>query len=134
MHHKDKNQVSLATEIDFISNYIFLLQTRFSKGINIEINITDEALERGIVPVSLQILIENAVKHNALSENSPLHIKIYNLNDYIYVSNNLQKKPSVDGSNKIGLQNMKTLYQFLSAQPLLIEETNTTFVVGLPML
>jgi len=134
LENKDKELVSLQTEINFIRNYISLLETRFGKGLKINIELSGDVLEKEIVPVTLQVLIENAVKHNIIAENDPLIIRIYADAQYLIVENNLQKKAIVETSNKIGLDNMKVLYTYLSSLPLLIEENEQLFRIKIPLL
>ncbi|SFC39506.1 Histidine kinase [Flexibacter flexilis DSM 6793] len=132
---KDRELVSLSTELDFISNYVFLLKTRFEEMLRIDFDVPEDQLEKQIAPVTLQILIENAIKHNIISESKHLRIHIYIQNDYLVVENNLQRKTLVEDSNKTGLENMQNLYSFYSAdRKVLIEETATSFAVKLPLL
>lgn len=112
LQNKDKNFVSVQTEYDFIKNYISLLETRFQDAVSIEISIQDDIRERALVPVTLQILIENALKHNITDRDKPLKIEIFTMGDYLIVSNNLQLRKLVDTSNKQGLENLKSLYSF----------------------
>jgi LytS/YehU family sensor histidine kinase len=86
------------------------------------------------VPVTLQILIENAIKHNILNEQSPLTIHIFTADGYLHIQNNLQKKSIIETSNKMGLENMKSLYSFLSKKPLDINEDDSSFEVKIPLL
>jgi sensor histidine kinase YesM len=134
LQNKEQNLVSLQTELDFIRNYLFLLQTRFDKALQISFRIDTEALEKQIVPVTLQILLENAVKHNIMTDAKPLQINIFNAEGYLVVENNLQKKNIVETSNKLGLSHLKNLYAFLSPLPLLVEENETSFLVKIPLL
>lgn len=134
LQHDHRHIVALSTEINFIDQYIALLKTRFSGAIFFDINIKEEDLEKQIVPVTLQILIENALKHNVVDVAKPLYIKIYSNNDYLVICNNKQLKSVVTDSNKVGLQNMQSLYAFLSDKPLLIEEKEDMFMVKVPLL
>ncbi|PKQ69325.1 sensor histidine kinase [Raineya orbicola] len=134
LQNKEQNLVSLQTELDFIGNYLFLLQTRFDKALQISFRVDNEALSKQIVPVTLQILLENAVKHNIMTEAKPLQIHIFNTEDYLLVENNLQKKSVVEHSNKLGLSHLKNLYTFLSPLPLCIEENENAFSVKIPLL
>ena len=133
LQNKDKNFVTLQTELDFIRNYIFLLQTRYEHGLNISVDVRADALERTIVPVTLQILIENAIKHNAVDKNNPLSIDITTIGNYLIVSNNLQNKKIVEASNKQGLDNLRSLYRFMTDNPVMIEQTDTRFAVKVPL-
>ncbi len=134
LQHQATGQVSLATELEFIGNYTQLLQTRFGDGLRFEFNISKEDLEKNVVPVSLQILIENAIKHNVLNMANPLTIVIKTGDGNLCVSNNLQPKTIVDASNQQGLQNLRSLYGFLTEKTMKIEKTQTQFTVKLPLL
>jgi two-component system, LytTR family, sensor kinase len=134
LQNKDKNFVSLQTEYDFIKNYISLLETRFQDALSIDISIHDEIRDRALVPVTLQILIENALKHNIADRDKPLKIEIFTMGDYLIVSNNLQLRKLVDTSNKQGLENLKSLYSFLTEKPVIIEHTDSRFAVKIPLL
>ena len=133
LENKDKNSVSLQTEVDFVSQYVKLLETRFGDGLNVIFEIDDNASEKAIVPVTIQILIENAVKHNTTSKDSPLAIKIKTEGDYLTVENNLQKKGAIETSNGQGLENLKNLYRFISDKPVQVIETADSFAVRIPL-
>ncbi|HEX6891364.1 MAG TPA: histidine kinase [Chryseolinea sp.] len=134
LQNKDKNFVPLQTELDFVQNYVFLLRTRFQKTLDIRFDISDMARERAIVPVTLQILIENALKHNVADEQRPLIIEIVSIGDYLVVSNNLQLRTKVGTSNKLGLGNLSSLYRFLTQKPVIIDQTDNHFAVKIPLL
>ena len=133
LENKEKNAVSLQTEIRFVSHYVMLLETRFGDGLKVVFDVSDEVVEKMIVPVTLQILIENAVKHNATSKDSPLVINIKNRDDYLYIENNLQRKSAIEISNKHGLENLKNLYRFISNKEVLVVETTNSFTVKIPL-
>ncbi len=133
LENKDKNNVSLQTEIDFVSHYIKLLETRFGDGLKVVFSVNDSTLEKAIVPVTLQILIENAAKHNTTSKESPLVISINTEGEYVSVKNNLQKKNAVEISNKHGLENLKNLYRYISDKPIEVLETPEYFEVKVPL-
>jgi two-component system LytT family sensor kinase len=134
LQNKDRNTVTLETELQFIRNYIFLLETRFGKAISVTLNIDKVKEERLMVPVTLQTLVENAIKHNIADGSRPLRIDIFTSGDYLVVSNNLQKRTAVDTSNKQGLDNLKSLYGFLTPEPVIVEETEDRFYVKVPLL
>lgn len=134
LENKDKTVVTLDTEVRFIENYIELLTTRFADGLVISISLSDPALERRILPVTLQILIENAIKHNVTSKDSPLTIEIYDDSDYLIVRNNLQIKHTIDTSNKQGLDNLRNLYEVLVEKKMIVTQTDTTFAVHIPLI
>jgi LytS/YehU family sensor histidine kinase len=130
----DHETVTLEEEIKFAHSYIRLQQTRFTKGLEININVAPETLQRKIVPVTLQNMIENAIKHNIIDEESPLVIDIYTVQDMLIVRNNLQKKNYVETSNKKGLANLQSLYRYLSDRPVDVNSENAFFQVTIPLL
>lgn len=134
LENKDRELVSLQTETKFIQHYLMLLKTRFGDGFLTDIRIEPGKEERRIVPITLQILIENALKHNKVGEASPLRICIRTEGDFLIVSNNLQKKTMVETSNGMGLENMRTLYTYLSPEAIEILEEEKNFTVKVPLL
>ena len=134
LQNKEKETVSLSTELDFISHYIFLLKTRFGNGIEFQIGLPEKLKEKEIVPVTLQILIENAMKHNVISNEIPLRISIAIDNEYLAIVNSVNKKTQVESSNKQGLENLKSLYQYLTDKPIEIIETDSLFQVRIPLI
>lgn len=131
----DKELVEIKTELDYIKPYIFLLEKRFSDGLSIKINIPEQYESKYIIPASLQMLIENAIKHNVVSRHKPLHIDVHvNGNNSIVVSNNLQVRETVENSTEIGLNNIKKRYLLVSGREVQIDKNNSDFTVTLPML
>ncbi|PSL44341.1 histidine kinase [Chitinophaga niastensis] len=127
--------VSLQEEITFVNNYIALQTTRFQQGLEVMIIIPEQYLQRSIVPVTLQVLVENAIKHNIIDAEQPLIIKI-NVEESIYlvIENNIQMKTNVEYSNKQGLNNLKNLYAYYSHQPVVINTADNIFSVKIPLL
>jgi two-component system, LytTR family, sensor kinase len=135
LSNHDKELVNIKTELDFIKPYIFLLQKRFSDGLDVTVNVPKSYENFYIIPASLQMLIENAIKHNVVSKNRPLHIDVHiNGNNTIVVSNNLQLRESVDGSTKIGLANIIKRYWLVSGRNVEVKEDKKDFTVTLPLL
>ena len=133
LQNKEKGLVSLETELDFIKNYVALLQTRFGESLQINFNISKEVLDLQIAPVTLQILIENALKHNIINQANPLTINILNQENYLIIENKIQLKKQIETSNGQGLNNLKSLYSFLSEQEVLVEQ-NGIFRVKVPLI
>jgi ligand-binding sensor domain-containing protein len=129
----DQETVSLGDEIRFVKHYIDIQQTRFGDGLKVDIDVPESCLSFRIAPVTLQNMIENSIKHNIVDQGSPLLIRIFIDNDYLVVSNNLQKKTMVEASNKTGLTQFISLYKFLSEKPVLIEENEIEFTVRIPL-
>jgi tetratricopeptide (TPR) repeat protein len=131
---KDKEMVKLSEEINFVNAYMFLISIRFDDNVKLAIDIEDDKYDYYLPLLSLQLLIENAVKHNIISNRKPLLISIKSNHSSLIVTNNLQKKSSIENSTKIGLQNIITRYQLISAETVEIEQTETHFTVKLPLL
>ncbi len=130
---RDKELVPLKDEMAFIESYIFLLKTRFEDKIEIsnQIKAADDDL---VVPMSLQLLIENAVKHNEASTARPLKIELFIRDGYIAVKNNPQVKNRGDSSKGIGMKNILQQYKFFTEAPIEVQHTDQFFVVKLPLL
>lgn len=134
LKNSDTEKVPLMNEIKFAESYISLQKTRFEQGLQVNINIEEDNMYRLIVPVTLQNLIENAIKHNVIDDESPLVIDIYTESDSIVIRNNLQKKNFVETSNKRGLESLKSLYHYLSSRPVEIKEDENYFTIKIPLL
>ena len=134
LQHKEKALVPIETELAFIKNYVSLLQIRFDGAFVVRYQLSDDALEQQIVPVTLQILIENAIKHNIISEARPLIVTISANDGYLSVSNPIQRKRQVETSNQQGLENLKLLYSYLGSRPVQIDEEEKVFRVRVPLL
>ena len=134
LKNSESETVLLKDEIEFVNLYINLQQTRFKKGLQVNINVPDEYQHYKIAPVTLQNLFENAIKHNIIDAGSPLVIDVFIDGDYLVVKNNLQKKNVVETSNKRGLAQFVSLYHYLSELPVLIEETEKNFEIKIPLI
>ena len=143
---KNKKIINIKDELDFIHAYTFLMKTRYKEALFVEIHIDERAKKSAIVPLSLQILLENAIKHNKIQHDKPLIIRIFNKAGYLVVENNLNSHNNsviVDNqlitnvnypkSHKIGLQNIQKRYELLSHKKVLISKTDT-FRVEIPIL
>lgn len=130
---RDKELVPLKEELDFIRSFTFLLKTRFENKLTIEINVESEPGDY-IVPMALQLLIENAVKHNEISEKYPLKINVVKNGDYLDVENNYQPKKTGDDSTKTGLKNISQQLEFYSDNPIRIIMTDEKYLVRFPIL
>ncbi|WP_159466762.1 sensor histidine kinase [Dyadobacter sp. 3J3] len=132
----EKELIELWQELDFIESYLYLLKTRFETGLSIQVDISEGCLSAYILPVSLQMLVENAVKHNIVSKSKPLHIEIScHDNASITVRNNLQRKiVEEDQSTKLGLTNITKRYDFLGHHGVVVERTDQSFSVTIPLI
>lgn len=131
---KDEKSIPLKDELEVLKAYAFLLQTRFGHNLEIDINVADEKLQKRIVPLSLQLLMENAIKHNIVSADKPLKIDVYAENGSLVVSNNLQKKNQLHESTGIGLDNIRNRYKLLSDKIVEVTESGDNFTVSIPLL
>lgn len=126
--------VPLKEEVDFLESYLFLLKRRHGEKLKYSQDLPEEALSSGIPPMSLQLLVENAIQHNVLSRDLPLHIRIFEKEGMICVENNLQEKESGVDSFGIGLQNLSNRYRLLSQKDIIITKEKNKFGVKLPLL
>ncbi|MBC7885118.1 MAG: histidine kinase [Saprospiraceae bacterium] len=134
LKNKDNETVPLIEELKFVDMYNQLQKTRFGDGLQIKIDIQDEYYHRKIAPVTLQNLVENAIKHNIADEETPLVISMYIDDDYLVVQNNLQTKGFVETSNKQGQNSMVSLYRFLSPRAVVISESEDFYIVKIPLI
>jgi len=134
LEQKDKDLVPLEEELAFAKTYMSLLKMRFENAIDCTIPEKVHTPEAKIVPLSLQILLENCIKHNIVSEQQPLHISIIESINTLTVTNNFQEKRSLKKSSGIGLKNITERYQILSTRTILINQSKSEFKVELPLL
>lgn len=134
LEQKNKDLVTVDEELDFARTYMSLLKMRFEDSIVFEIPNQAANPESKVVPLSLQLLLENAVKHNMVTTSKPLHIKIYEANGNLIVENNLQLKQIVKKSSGVGLSNIKQRYQLLTNKKVIINQQANRFAVAIPML
>ena len=133
LKNKEKELISLADEILFIKNYFFLLRIRHGNKLQLKLSVDEEAAQSFfIVPCALQILVENALKHNAYTADQPLHLNVVLERDYVAVQNQRRQKEIVE-STKIGLRNLDAQYQLLCGKGIKKEITETHFKVLLPL-
>jgi hypothetical protein len=134
LEQKDKELVSVAEELKFAKTYMNLLKMRFENSITFEIPEVFDNEEAKVVPLSLQLLLENCIKHNIVSEAKPLHVKISIENNQLVVTNNLQKKEVLLDRKGVGLQNIVNRYAILTKRTVLVEENEQEFKIFLPIL
>jgi len=128
-------KITLKEEMAFMSSYLYILQERFEDALQIEIDIQAGSLLSYIPPISLQILVENAVKHNVVSFEQPLKIRIYtDAGDHLVVENTYQPRLSVEESVGKGLRNVNERYHLLAGQQITVNRDESRFTVILPLL
>ncbi len=132
----EKEVVELRTELDFVDSYYFLLKKRFGEGLKIEIHVGEQLRNKCIVPMALQMLIENAIKHNVVSVNAPLHIDIYTEDEKtLTIQNNLQVRAvNEEDSTNIGLKNISQRYKLLGQGNIRIDNNQHSFIVRIPLI
>lgn len=134
LEQKNKDLVELSEEIKFAKTYLNLLKMRFEDGINCTIPLELNLAEAKVVPLSLQLLLENAVKHNRVSPQQPLNIQIFEDKNELVVKNNLQKKEILGKGSKVGLFNIQQRYGLLTNRKVQINKSESYFEVRLPLL
>jgi two-component system LytT family sensor kinase len=132
---KDKPTVTLEEELAFLNAYIYLNKTRFRDNLVVENKISAEYNKYMVAPLTLQMLVENAIKHNIISKEKPLIIRLTpEENDYIMIENNIQEKTVFEKSTKVGLQNIINRYNFLTPKKIKIFNNQELFTVQIPLL
>ncbi|GAB3016696.1 sensor histidine kinase [Spirosoma pulveris] len=135
LEQKDNERVLLKTELEFIQAYRFLLNIRFEKKFDVLINVPEADQTRySIAPLTLQLLVENAVKHNRMSTKEPLNVHILLEGDCLVVKNNLQPRPQSETSTGMGLQNIITRYALLTDRPVRVSDSEGSFIIKIPLL
>ncbi|WP_277015377.1 2TM domain-containing protein [Flavobacterium lindanitolerans] len=134
LEQKDKELVSVEEELSFAKTYMNLLKMRFENSVFYELPASVKNPDAKVVPLSLQLLLENTIKHNIASEMKPLHIRIYEKGDYLVIENDYQKKEVLNERKGVGLQNIVDRYSIITNRKVKIEQTEKHFRVELPML
>ncbi len=132
LESRDAKIIPLAEELEFLKSYIFLLKERFGDNLQIELRDLDKREHTAIVPLTLQMLFENAIKHNIISTEKPLRIEVFAENGHLVVRNNLQRKNQVMDSTGVGLQNIKDRYRMLTDSEAEVIVSREYFTVILP--
>jgi sensor histidine kinase YesM len=130
---REKEVVPIDDELRFLESYFFLQKIRFGENLKVENQL--RAGSTMLAPLALQLLVENAIKHNVVSADDPLTIKLYQEQGFVVVENSLQKKITLgEKSNGLGIDNIKRRYQFLTAKEVAVVETRGKFIVKLPII
>ncbi len=132
---RNESLIPLSSELEYLESYLFLLRERFGDNIQVELDVNEDLTDRKIIPLSLQILFENAIKHNIISTHRPLCIRLFHPNpDRLEVRNNLQRKKQVMASTRVGLENIKSRYAYFTQDKVEVTETAEHFSVRLPLI
>ena len=136
VNYRDKDIITLGEELNLLQTYFYLQQKRFGNSLKLDIRISEEAKKLIFIPpLTFQLLLENAIKHNAVSKETPLNVKLYIEHDKCLVmSNNINPKRSREAVSGMGLQNIINRYDLLSSEPVKINNDGINFTVTLPIL
>jgi two-component system LytT family sensor kinase len=135
LRNNETDLVTLTNELQFIRSYFHLLKTRYSEGIHFITDINLPSDDYLLPPLTLQLLVENAVKHNRLMKDQPLTIHIFTTQNHeLVVSNNIQKKDTMVDSTKVGLQNISAKYRLLQKPGIVVDSSGNTFSVTIPLI
>lgn len=136
LEQKDNERILLKTELEFIQSYTFLLKIRFEEKFALQLNVPDGVRSRfNVAPLTLQLLVENAVKHNRMSAREPLTVSILIEGNCLVVSNPIQLRPQAGlSSTGVGLENIINRYALLTDRPVWVGEQDGAFVVKIPLL
>jgi LytS/YehU family sensor histidine kinase len=133
LESRDTRLIPLHEELMFLKSYIFLQRERFGDNLKVEMHGLEGRENTAIVPLTLQILFENAIKHNVISSEKPLTVEVMAENGHLIVRNNLQKKNQVMDSTGVGLQNIRDRYRMLTDQDVNVIMSQQYFTVVLPL-
>lgn len=134
LDNRNADTKSIADELKFAQQYLDLQKARFEESIQLKLNINEDILTRSLPSLSLQILLENAIKHNAFDADAPLIIKILEQDGCLVIKNNKSARINLNESSGIGLKNISDRYALLSSDKIQVLDTNDTFTVKLPLL
>ncbi len=134
LDNQNSELISVEQELLFIKSYVFLLQIRFDRNLIFRQEVDKNHMRRLIPPMALQILIENAIKHNELSSENPLTISIISGDEKLVITNNLQVRPQHEPGSQTGLQNIRARYKFFTDIPVEIIQNSHSFIVKIPLL
>lgn len=134
LEQKDKEMVTVEDEIEFAKTYCELLKTRFEDSVDFSFDVPREDYQKYVVPLSLQLLLENCIKHNFATSSKPLTIRIFSDGNTLCIENNLQVREQIKESSGIGLANIVQRYSLLTERNVFIEKSEDYFKVKLPML
>jgi sensor histidine kinase YesM len=132
--NKNKELIPLEDELEFIESYVFLLRIRHDNKLQLETSLDERSAKVMIPPCSIQILVENAIKHNEFTEANPLWIRVSLTDQFLQVSNNIKPKLYAVNSTGIGLKNLSSRYKILFRKDITISTTRDNFVVKLPLI
>lgn len=134
LDNASRELVTLKEEMEFIESYVYLLQIRYSPNLLIDQHIEVGNLNKVLPPLSIQLLLENAIKHNEITTEKPLTISIHTANDYLIVSNVKHKRISAEESSGTGLKNIRSRYAYFTDKAVEVIDIETKFIVKIPLI
>lgn len=134
LESRKQNLIRVSDELEIMQAYVFLLKARFEEGLDLSIDITEAHQASLLPPFTFQLLVENCIKHNVVSLQHPLHIRLYSDKDVIIVENNIQLKKTPESSTGVGLDNIQQRYSHLWGKQITIHASEKTFTVKLPVI
>ncbi len=134
LKHGEHQLITLRQELSVAESYVYLLETRFGNAVIFRFNIDEKLMNHQLPPGAIQMLLENAIKHNGSTRRKPLIIEINSKGEQLIIKNNLQARKEKIQSTGTGLKNIKSRYQFLSSREIKLEKTQNEFIVYLPLL
>jgi hypothetical protein len=134
LRNNEENLTPLKEELKFIDSYNHLLKTRFGEGYQPEIKVDEQLKNYALPPMTLQLLVENAVKHNIVSPEQPLRLQLYTENEHLVIKNNLQPRTKTVHSLGVGLENIQSKYKLLNQPTVKVNQSKTDFTITLPLI
>lgn len=134
LKQEEYNTIELSKEVEFLHLYTDIMRERFLDGFDLDIDLTQADLSRKVVPCALQVLVENAFKHNTATPSTQLHIRIWSAEEKLFISNNINHKQSAPDSNGFGLRNLRTQYKMLANKEVEVLNDGANFTVNIPLL
>jgi len=132
LDQKDHELVDLKTELQFLQSYVFLQKIRFGTNLDVEIEVSPKNYK--VIPLSVQMMVENAIKHNEISDNKPLKIRVFSTDDqYLTVENQLQKKAGSEGTGS-GINNIRDRYEFFTDRKVILSFNSERFRISIPLI
>ena len=132
MEQPDEVLSSIAQELEVVDSFFHLMQVRYGERIQLSKEVDERCLQQQLPRLALQLLVENAIKHNVASKETPVHISIRITSNGAIVENNITRKPQDAKSAKVGLHNLRERYAYLSGKSILIQQSSSNFLVELP--
>lgn len=129
----DSDLVSIREELKYLDSYAYLMETRYRDRLHIDVHIGEDYLDRKVPPMALQLLVENAVKHNEISGSNPLTVNIFDKNGSLFVENVIRPRTNLADGTKNGLANLQKRYELLLKEKLVVRTTDNVFSVELPL-